>query len=372
MKWITARRWGKIGVGLAVAMVLWGTGCSPKTKDTPTDDANKTAEPEIRIPDNLKIVGSKEEAEEEMNEMASLAPSDTALQVGDLTITWGQLLSFMKKQYHVDFNKDRQLASYLTKIVVKKMLYRELMLEDARSRGVEVSKEDEEHYLKMLAEAAEKEDGQKTLERFLSEFPKETSNPLEISYGDMLKLAKYNDTLVKDIVITEEELEAELVRVRQADVQAKKDNEEVKQKLGELLDLPEMQTDEGFAGLARTYSDGTEAARGGYLGYFTRQQAAEGNELEEFPWNAGEVTPVIETSTGFRIMRVMDVISDEGGEKLKLAQILQEKRPLNNIQTLADLRPLYLKRKQQELLNARAKELVKAASYSCPLFPKGL
>ena len=28
--------------------------------------------------------------------------------------------------------------------------------------------------------------------------------------------------------------------------------------------------------------------------------------------------------------------------------------------------------KQQELLNARAKELVKAASYSCPLFPKGL
>ena len=140
MKWIAARRWGKVVAEFAVVMLLFGTGCAPKAKETTADDANKTAEPEVRIPDNLKIVDSKEEAEAEMNEMASLAPNDTALQVGDLTITWGQLLAFMKKQYHVDFNKDRQLASYLTKIVVRKMLYRQLMLEDARSRGVEVSK----------------------------------------------------------------------------------------------------------------------------------------------------------------------------------------------------------------------------------------
>ena len=68
---------------------------------------------------------------------------------------------------------------------------------------------------------------------------------------------------------------------------------------------------EDFSELARKYSRGPEAGEGGVLGYFKRKELLP--ELDEvvFQMKAGEVSPLVRSSEGFHLLRVMD---RKGGE----------------------------------------------------------
>ena len=69
---------------------------------------------------------------------------------------------------------------------------------------------------------------------------------------------------------------------------------------------PEITTAEGFAKCAKEYSEGVEGDKGGELDYdFTREELADNLDLKSFDWKVGETTPLLESSSSYRIMRVL-------------------------------------------------------------------
>jgi len=63
---------------------------------------------------------------------------------------------------------------------------------------------------------------------------------------------------------------------------------------------------EDFAELAKRYSGGSTAQQGGELGVFERGQLAKQLEDAVFPMEKGQITEVIQTKTGFEILKVLD------------------------------------------------------------------
>ena len=68
--------------------------------------------------------------------------------------------------------------------------------------------------------------------------------------------------------------------------------------------LERIRNGEDFAELAKRYSDGSTAQRGGELGVFERGQLSKEIEDVVFRMNRGELTDVVRTKTGFLILKV--------------------------------------------------------------------
>ena len=64
---------------------------------------------------------------------------------------------------------------------------------------------------------------------------------------------------------------------------------------------------EDFAGLAKQYSEGPTAKKGGDLGYFPRGRMIKEFEDAAFSLKPGELSPVVRTQFGFHIIKVEDV-----------------------------------------------------------------
>ena len=63
---------------------------------------------------------------------------------------------------------------------------------------------------------------------------------------------------------------------------------------------------EEFTTLAKRYSEGSTAADGGFLGEYERGQLAKQLEEAVFPMEKGQFTEVIQTKTGFEILKVLE------------------------------------------------------------------
>ncbi len=70
--------------------------------------------------------------------------------------------------------------------------------------------------------------------------------------------------------------------------------------------LERVKKGEDFEQLAKRYSDGQTAKQGGELGAYTRGQLSKEIEDAVFPLKKGELTGVIQTKTGFEILKVYD------------------------------------------------------------------
>jgi peptidyl-prolyl cis-trans isomerase C len=80
-------------------------------------------------------------------------------------------------------------------------------------------------------------------------------------------------------------------------IQARKKIEMIQQKLIK---------GEDFGKLAKAYSEGPSAPRGGALGYFKRGQMLKPIEDAAFALNVGEVSGIIETRVGYHLVKVID------------------------------------------------------------------
>jgi len=80
-------------------------------------------------------------------------------------------------------------------------------------------------------------------------------------------------------------------------IQARKKIEMIQQKLIK---------GEDFGKLAKAYSEGPSAPRGGALGYFKRGQMVKPIEDAAFALNVGEVSGIIETRVGYHLVKVID------------------------------------------------------------------
>jgi peptidyl-prolyl cis-trans isomerase SurA len=89
----------------------------------------------------------------------------------------------------------------------------------------------------------------------------------------------------------------------------------VEKEAGEILEKAKIGED--FAELAKRYSQSPEGKAGGILGFFKSKELMP--ELEEavFPLKTGEITPLVRSSEGFHILRVLD---RKGGEPKSFAE----------------------------------------------------
>jgi peptidyl-prolyl cis-trans isomerase C len=81
-------------------------------------------------------------------------------------------------------------------------------------------------------------------------------------------------------------------------LKARKDLEEIQKKLLK---------GEDFAKLAKKYSQGPSAAKGGDLGYFRRGQMVPPFEKAAFALKPGEVSDIVVTRYGYHLIKVMDI-----------------------------------------------------------------
>ena len=78
----------------------------------------------------------------------------------------------------------------------------------------------------------------------------------------------------------------------------------IKKKAEDLL--ARVKKGEDFSELAKRFSEGTTAKQGGELGAFERGQLSKQLEDAVFKMNRGEVTDVIQTQTGFEVLKVVE------------------------------------------------------------------
>jgi len=94
-----------------------------------------------------------------------------------------------------------------------------------------------------------------------------------------------------------------IIRVDPSDPQKKKD--EARRRIERIL-AEAKAGKEDFGELAKKYSEGPSAPRGGDLGYFGRGQMAPSFEKAAFELNVGELSNIVETPFGYHIIKVED------------------------------------------------------------------
>jgi hypothetical protein len=201
------------------------------------------------------------------------------------------------------------------------------------------------------------------------------SRLVKLSFDDTLLVIKLDKEKFKDLELTEQEKAVCRQYLNTINNNVNKQNEQHRLSLTKLADDPEIKTDDGFAKNAKDISEGTESARGGELDYdFERDELAKALELPAFDWKVGETTPMLESSSCYRIMRVLrEVPPEKEGDKpkIRVAQILIGKlatQPTDD----ETLRVKFLPNKKKNMLAAYAQELSKKYPVTTVFFPNGL
>ena len=125
------------------------------------------------------------------------------------------------------------------------------------------------------------------------------------------------DQLASEITISESEVQQyytensdqfsqpERVRVRQIFLASGNDATERARTRARLETIvEELDAGADFAGLAQTYSQAPGAAEGGIIGWVQRGELVPALEEAAFSVEPGEVSPIIETNTGFHVLKV--------------------------------------------------------------------
>lgn len=171
-------------------------------------------------------------------------------------------------------------------------------------------------------------------ERFLQRLSLDSETAGE-SLNDKLLVEKYIHELVKNIIVSEEEvdeyyelhkkefLQPERVKVSQILVDSEN-------KAINVLKKVRNSTEEGFREIARQESLSPEAKKGGEMGLFMPGQLPYEIEKVVFSLKEGEISTVVESSYGYHIFRLdkryePELISREDAEALIRRKLLDEK-----------------------------------------------
>ena len=318
--------------------------------------------------------------------MAFMKPATVVLKVGELSLTWKEMSPSLRSLLASPNPKEngmregkmmdpQKLAEELRRRV-QRMAKVGLFLQEARARKIEVSEEERTRYLSEMVAKLKQNGKGISKEKYLSSFRQTGESTMaRLTLDDTLRMVKMEEQMFGDVDLTEQEYRSYGKYLKAVNEAVDKENQSRKKQVETLLDDPLIKTDEGFAMLAKEYSEGKEGAKGGELDYdFTRQELAEVNELKSFDWQVGEVTPVLETELGFRIMRVLRVsvpAKDGQPEKYRIAQLLFAKLA-NEDGSREGVKAKVLPLKKQKLLEDFAMELTKKYPVTCVLFPEGL
>lgn len=308
--------------------------------------------------------------------IALLTPSTTALQIGEEKLAWRELQPMLAHSIRrFAKTKDAKELEKNTRKQLQNIAKRGVLYLEAKALNIEITEEERKAFEADLEANLQNNTQGMTKEKYIANFPAESKNILKLSFADNLKIIKLDQIKFSGLKITDKELELYIKYLQAVNEGIKTHNDKRKLSIEALRKDATIETAEGFEALAREYSEGKESDWGGEVKYdFTRKELAEVNEIDSFDWKEGETTPVLETETAFRIMRVLSVTPGKDGEPetLRVAQILCGKIAKEDISDKAKLKSYMLSKKKEDAINKYTAELMKKYPVSSILFPDGL
>lgn len=221
--------------------------------------------------------------------------------------------------------------------LVDNFVEEKIVLEAAREQEISLSWEEKKEYLAKQTNESMDERNSKTLDQ----------NEINLLL-DQLLVEKYTYSLVKDIEVTEEEIESYYAKHRrefllQERVEVSQILLPNEEKAVELLERLKNSTTDDFKKIAQAESIGVEASRGGKMGIFEMGQLPHEMEKVIFALKEGEVSPVLESSYGYHIFRLdakhePELISPEKASSSIRMKILSQKIKEHLSRHVEDLR----------------------------------
>lgn len=314
-----------------------------------------------------------------------MKPGTVVLNAGKLKATWKDIYPFVKR-YLVKENKiagkesnpeeEETLLRANLRMRFQEIAQRAILLQEAEEAGIAVTDEERAAYEKELEEGLAGNNEGLTKDDVIAAIKSNAGGYLYPSYDETLKIQKFTKEKFKNLSVTKEEIQTYIMYKGAVNRALAKNNDNTREGINSLLQRPEINTDEGFAALAKEFSDGVEASWGGELKVdFTREELADINSIKSFTWNEGENTPVIETETAFRIMRVLKVNPPQGDQKeetLHVAQILNAKIAVENLEDKETIRKMLTTKKFKRTLDAFVQSQKEKYKLSSILFPEGI
>lgn len=302
-----------------------------------------------------------------------LADSAAAIILNGEPVSWGELKKKIPADVKTMLVDDPEQAAKGVRALCRNLVRRGVLKQEIQRLGLTVSAEERKRYMADLQRYLHLKGSQETAESYLQSMGGSRSDKwYEMSGSETMLVARLKENVTAGVAVTEPDREAFLAYVAKSDAEAKRFNERNVEIFDRVTNDVRMESDNGFKAIAREYSDGAEAARGGVFDRtFTRTELAEILGMKEFALAKGENTDILETPTAIRIVRVMDVLPPErpgDPERLKVAQIVFEKRETIGVIAPEKLDELVLENKRDLAFNQYNSELVKSAKIECPLF----
>ena len=213
-------------------------------------------------------------------------------------------------------NSDKVNNDILSFIIDNEVAYQEAQKENIKVKDSDVNEKVEQlkETLENNTSYKEKLESAGITEDFLKEQVKKD-----------LTVAKYKENFIKDIKVTDKEMEAyynnnkdqfnvkevkaSQILISTLDEDNKEVSKEQKEKLKEKVQsiLDKVNNNEDFASLAKKYSDDKNSGKdGGDLGYFAKNEKNIEFTKEVFKLDTNQVSNLIETPYGYHIVKVTD------------------------------------------------------------------
>ncbi len=202
--------------------------------------------------------------------------------------------------------------------VLENLINRELLYQESRKKGIEVSKKEVEAKMEEVKKRFPSQ------EQYNSALKRAGMTEEIVRYQLAMALAieKYvEQEFGKKAKVTEEDArkfydshpdefsQPEQVRASHILIKVAPDADKVKKEKA-LKKIKEVQQKakkgEDFSELAKKYSEGPSAARGGDLGFFPRGKMVKAFEEAAFSLEKGEISDIVETPFGYHVIKVTD------------------------------------------------------------------
>ena len=210
--------------------------------------------------------------------------------------------------------QDSQVLS-LKKRVLDQLIDRQLIEQEMKERGLmeQVSDKKIEERLDKIVQDS-KFNSKEELEQRLKQAGRSLDG-IRSQLKKSLAMQKLFDEVLKDIEITDKEVAENYEEVSASHILIRtknKSDQKAKQKAEEALEEIEAGTE--FSKVAKEYSEGPSAKKGGKLGSFGHGKMVKAFEDEAFNLEEGEISDPIKTKFGYHVIKVTDKKEAEGEE----------------------------------------------------------
>jgi peptidyl-prolyl cis-trans isomerase C len=242
--------------------------------------------------------------------------------------------------------------------VLKQLIEFKIVLFEANKAGIEVSENKVDESIEMIKQNLGSEEQFKqqlemsgmTVEDLREKIKEQElvkqffdNKTVDIEKPDMLEVKEFYEEN-KENFETPETAHASHILFqipKNADDTVKKEKYEQAEKI-----LKKAKAGEDFAELAKKYSEGPSAEKGGDLGSFSKGQMVPKFENAAFALNIGEISDIVETQFGYHIIKLFD---KKNGEILEFDKIKDELQERLYIQKKNDYFQTWLNEKQKDV-----------------------